>query len=731
MDSHPTLDKFPVQPRVLIVTGADLEAEIGRTVLFANGVPRTVTERLDEAQEAARTLRPRLVVIDAATIRPATALVHTLREDPLTRDTSIAVLAGRRGLREAGALRAAGANAVLARPVEAALWDSRLRQFLSVPTRRPLSVSVRLRAWSGGVSAASFEGRALNVSPRGMLVETARPIAVGTKLDVEFLLPGTTQATRLLGEAIRTEWKARSARTGIEFLVVPDEARPALMAFAQADPTPPALAPPREASELSNDKSGWERELRASEARRTALLASVREAVIVLDHDGRIVEFNRQAELTFGRSGHDVLGRAAWDVLSPPQLRERHRARFARFLSLPGPHQGGVAESRGVRGDGQVFSLEMVAVPTEVKGRRYLTTVIRDVAARKAAERAALLEMKVARILADPRDERDTLALVLAELCGPGGWNVANLWMVDPATDLLRCGLTYHGAGGPFIHLHSASREHPLARGTDLPGRAWLSSAVVWANDVRRDASFTRRAAAERGKLRSAMAFPLQRGARALGVIECLSRDLRTGDQALDERLLAVGRQIGQGLAATRAVQDERRRGGMLEAVAGASVAFLRGDAWADSVGELLEGLGTSAGASRAYVCEGEDEAASPGLRRLPRQEWVASGVAPRPALSPAYPIGTRGSPRWVEELRTGLAVTSRMGSALERERDVLGDLGIRSTVLVPVRSGARFRGILALEDAVTDREWSTGEISALRCAASLLAMALDGPESR
>jgi PAS domain S-box-containing protein len=49
--------------------------------------------------------------------------------------------------------------------------------------------------------------------------------------------------------------------------------------------------------------------LRQSEARKTAILDTALDAIITIDHEGKVVEFNPAAERTFGYRGADVVGR--------------------------------------------------------------------------------------------------------------------------------------------------------------------------------------------------------------------------------------------------------------------------------------------------------------------------------------------------------------------------------------------------------------------------------------
>ncbi len=74
-----------------------------------------------------------------------------------------------------------------------------------------------------------------------------------------------------------------------------------------------------------------EAELMASEARKTAIFEAAMDCIVVCDQQGRIVEFNRAAEKTFGYRREEVIGRDMAEVLIPSTSRQRHRDNLSRY----------------------------------------------------------------------------------------------------------------------------------------------------------------------------------------------------------------------------------------------------------------------------------------------------------------------------------------------------------------------------------------------------------------
>ena len=80
-----------------------------------------------------------------------------------------------------------------------------------------------------------------------------------------------------------------------------------------------------------------EEAVRASESRLRAMLEAALDAVVTMDHQGRVIGWNHAAETTFGYEADEVIGREMADVIVPPSSAAAHRTGLARFLETEQP----------------------------------------------------------------------------------------------------------------------------------------------------------------------------------------------------------------------------------------------------------------------------------------------------------------------------------------------------------------------------------------------------------
>ncbi|MFN9473948.1 PAS domain S-box protein [Acidovorax sp.] len=142
---------------------------------------------------------------------------------------------------------------------------------------------------------------------------------------------------------------------------------------------------------LMEQRVAAERRLAAHGDHLRAILAHAGDAFISLDAQGRITEWNHQAELIFGWKREEVLGESVTELIAPPEMRERHEQGMRVFQETG---KGALVDARtefeAVHRDGRVFPIE-ISVGALPAGDQFVANAfIRDISERRAvAERIA------------------------------------------------------------------------------------------------------------------------------------------------------------------------------------------------------------------------------------------------------------------------------------------------------------------------------------------------------
>jgi PAS domain S-box-containing protein len=136
------------------------------------------------------------------------------------------------------------------------------------------------------------------------------------------------------------------------------------------------------------DRKCSEDALRLSEERTRAALRAALDAIVVMDHEGTIVEFNPAAERMFKHPRESVLGLPLADVIVPPALRGQHRRGLARYLATG---EGIVLDKRlemtGLRADGSEIPVEVSITRLPGTSMPMFTGFLRDLTEQKRADR--------------------------------------------------------------------------------------------------------------------------------------------------------------------------------------------------------------------------------------------------------------------------------------------------------------------------------------------------------
>jgi PAS domain S-box-containing protein len=124
-------------------------------------------------------------------------------------------------------------------------------------------------------------------------------------------------------------------------------------------------------------------------ARTRLILDAALDAVIVMDMEGRIREWNPQAEVVFGWARAEVLGRCLADTVIPPELRAGHVSGLARYLSTgQASILGRRLEIDAMRRDGSRFPVELAVIPIHHGKQLEFSAFLRDITQRRASAAA-------------------------------------------------------------------------------------------------------------------------------------------------------------------------------------------------------------------------------------------------------------------------------------------------------------------------------------------------------
>jgi PAS domain S-box-containing protein len=152
-------------------------------------------------------------------------------------------------------------------------------------------------------------------------------------------------------------------------------------------PVMPKVLAMRSPAELEGQIGERTAALLETQQRHAAIIESALDALITIDHDGKIVEFNPAAERIFGCFRAQVLGTQMAELIIPPSMRAQHYRGLARFLATgDGPILGRRLEVDAIRADGTEFPVELTIVRIGQSQPPVFTGTIRDITERKRTE---------------------------------------------------------------------------------------------------------------------------------------------------------------------------------------------------------------------------------------------------------------------------------------------------------------------------------------------------------
>ena len=160
-------------------------------------------------------------------------------------------------------------------------------------------------------------------------------------------------------------------------------------------------------------------EIEQTRSRLGSIVGTSLDAVVVVDRQNRVIEFNKAAERIFGYERSEVMGQKMSDLIVPPAQRQAHDDGMRRHLETGAKRMidSGLFQMEAMRRDGSVFPVEMsISTARSAEGEIYIS-FIRDISNRVSAEKE-LVQARDRAVLGE-KAKADLLAVMSHEMRTP------------------------------------------------------------------------------------------------------------------------------------------------------------------------------------------------------------------------------------------------------------------------------------------------------------------------
>lgn len=316
------------------------------------------------------------------------------------------------------------------------------------------------------------------------------------------------------------------------------------------------------------EKRRAENTLKESEQLLRTVAASVQDALLMIDGDGLITFWNPAAELQFGYSQTEALGKPVHALIVPPAYHARHIEGLARFKATgQGAILGKVVQLPAQRKDGTQFEAEHSIAGVQVGGRWHAVGVVRDITERKETEAALQRTQRALKTLSACNTtliHADNETRLLNDICRviveTGGYPMAWIGYVehDAATSVRP--VAYVGVEGGYLK----SLEMTWAdteRGRDPTGTTIRSGTSQVAHNMQTDPHFALwREAALKGGYTSGLSLPLkEEDGEVFGVLNIYAAEPEAFDSEEKKLLQELVSDLAFGILTVR-MRSERDR---------------------------------------------------------------------------------------------------------------------------------------------------------------------------
>ena len=299
----------------------------------------------------------------------------------------------------------------------------------------------------------------------------------------------------------------------------------------------------------------WDESLRS-------ILDASPDAIIAINDDGEIVDWNRQANTTF-LWPTEVSRLRLSDLF---QTEDLHEIVVSLRKLTDTQASGQRLELLARRADGNLIPVELSVGRVTISERTYFNAFVRDITEWRQEEEAHNKQLLEAELLgrtasqaATAQSFTESLQELLDIICTQIDWPIGHVWMPYESGLILASSQIWHRDPDLDIEEFVQQTERTQFRfGEGLPGIIWERRQPVWfdESDVH---SMIRMTSYEGTPIRSAFGFPVISDGDVVTILEFFHTEKVEQDQALLDIVHRVGEQIGQ-IAQSRRFEQQRAR---------------------------------------------------------------------------------------------------------------------------------------------------------------------------
>lgn len=131
--------------------------------------------------------------------------------------------------------------------------------------------------------------------------------------------------------------------------------------------------------------------LRKSEEQLKAIFTGAPDAIIVIDEEGLVFQWNQQATNIFGWTAEEVTGHSLSETIVPPKYRDAHKAGMSRFLKTgKSTILGTNIEIQAITKNNIEVDIALTISPIQMKGHQMFIGFIRDITQQKKKDEIIL-----------------------------------------------------------------------------------------------------------------------------------------------------------------------------------------------------------------------------------------------------------------------------------------------------------------------------------------------------